>query len=131
MLKAAFPYWDNRIAPVFDSARHVCLVDTEGGRIVRQTRLTMPGGPPARKAMFLLEQGVHTLVCGAISSQLREMGSAYGIGILPFRAGDLDEVIAAWLAGRAGSGVFAMPGCCGGGRGRGRGRNCRYGQDAD
>ena len=35
-MKAAFAVWNNRIAPVFDVAREIRLVETESGRIVRE-----------------------------------------------------------------------------------------------
>jgi hypothetical protein len=37
MMKAAFAYWDHRIAPVFDTARRIHLVEADSGRIVAET----------------------------------------------------------------------------------------------
>jgi hypothetical protein len=39
--------------------------------------------------------------------------AAYGIRLIPFVAGDLREVIRAWLGGKLECDAFAMPGCCG------------------
>ena len=36
-MKTAFAYWDERIAPVFDTARRVHVVEAESGEIVRET----------------------------------------------------------------------------------------------
>jgi hypothetical protein len=41
-MKAAFVYWDNRIAPVFDVARKNLIVEAESGHIVRETQDTLP-----------------------------------------------------------------------------------------
>jgi hypothetical protein len=52
------------------------------------------------------------------------------VRVLPFIAGDVDEVIQAYITGELNRPRFAMPGCCGrrirfhGGRG---GRGCRRG----
>jgi predicted Fe-Mo cluster-binding NifX family protein len=73
---------------------------------------------PIRKALRLAELGVGTLVCGAISSSLHAIVASYGIRVIPFVAGDLGEVIRAWLRGGLKGGSFAMPGCWGRGRGR-------------
>jgi hypothetical protein len=42
--------------------------------------------------------------------------AAYGVHVIPFVAGDLNEVIQAWLSGGLEDDDFAMPGCCGSGR---------------
>jgi predicted Fe-Mo cluster-binding NifX family protein len=116
-MKTAFAAWNNRIAPVFDVARHIHIVETESGRIVREDREKLNDDVPARKALRLAELDIGTLVCGAISRPLQAMVAAYGIRVVPFVAGDLREVIAAWHSGRLEKDIFAMPGCCGRGRG--------------
>jgi predicted Fe-Mo cluster-binding NifX family protein len=117
MMKTAFAVWNDRIAPVFDVARKIHIVESESGRIVGEAQEELTDDVPARKARHLAELKIGTLVCGAISRPLQEMVSAYGTRVLPFVAGDLREVIAAWLRGRLEQDVFAMPGC--GNRGRG------------
>ncbi len=74
-----------------------------------------------RRLIRLAELDVGTLVCGAISRPLHEMVAAHGIEVIPFVAGDLSEVIQAWLGDKLEHDTFAMPGCCGRGRDRRRG----------
>ena len=119
-MKTAFAAWNNRIAPVFDVARHIHIVETESGRIVKEAREELTDDAPARKALYLAELDIGSLVCGAISRPLQEMVAAYGIRVVSFVAGDLRKVIEAWRRGRLEKDVFAMPGCCGRGRGRSR-----------
>lgn len=120
-MKAAFAAWDNRIAPVFDVARELHLVEAEAGQVVRETQEPLADDLPVQKALRLAELGVGTLVCGAVSRPLHEMIAAYGIQVIPFVAGDLREVIQAWLTGGLDWDAFAMPGCLGQGRRRSRG----------
>jgi predicted Fe-Mo cluster-binding NifX family protein len=117
-MKTAFAAWNNRIAPVFDVARHIYIVNTESGQIVGEAREELTDDVPVRKALHLAELDIGTLVCGAISRPLLAMVAAYGIRVVPFVAGDLREVIEAWHSGRFEKDVFAMPGCCGRGRRR-------------
>jgi predicted Fe-Mo cluster-binding NifX family protein len=143
MIKAAFPYWNNRIAPVFDIARRIHIIEAESGNIISEKEVMLAEDVAIRKAMRLADLGIGTLVCGAISRSLHEMIVAYGIQVIPFIAGDLPQVIDAWLKDELGD-SYAMPGCCkhgrrfginrenyqmnngnrggGGGRGQGRGR---------
>ena len=118
MTKTAFACWDDRISPVFDIARRIHVVEADSGRIVAETREVLADDPPAQKALRLVELGAGTLVCGAISRPFHEMVAAVGIRVIPFVAGDLSEVIQAWLSGNLESDTFVMPGCCRSGRRR-------------
>jgi predicted Fe-Mo cluster-binding NifX family protein len=124
MMKAAFAHWDHRIAPVFDIARQIHVVAAESGRIAAEAEEVLADDRPLQKVIRLAELGVGTLVCGAISKPLQAMVAAYSIQVIPFVAGELREVIQAWLSGGLEGDDFAMPGCCGRRRRRGmRGMN--------
>lgn len=116
-MKAAFAVWNNRIAPVFDVAREIRLVEAESGRIIRERdeKLLADSGPD--KGRRLIELGVDTLVCGAISRLMLSQIAAYDIRVVSFVAGDIDEVMQAWLSGDFIKEAFTMPGCR---RGKGR-----------
>ena len=123
-MKAAFAHWDHRIAPVFDIARQIHVVAAESGRIAAEAEEVLADDLPLQKVIRLAELGVSTLVCGAISRPLQAMVAAYSIQVIPFVAGELREVIQAWLSGGLEGDDFAMPGCCGRRRRRGmRGMN--------
>jgi predicted Fe-Mo cluster-binding NifX family protein len=112
MVKAAFASWNDRIAPVFDVAQWIQLVETETGRIINQDRASVAGETPSQKASRLAELEVGILVCGAISRPMQAVIAAYGIEVIPFIAGDLQEVIHAWLCGKlSDSNEYIMPGC--------------------
>jgi predicted Fe-Mo cluster-binding NifX family protein len=113
MTKAAFSVWDNRIAPVFDVARQMFLLETDAGRVISETFRTLDEDLSLWKALTLADLGIEVLICGAISRSLAEAISAYGVCLFPFVAGDLEEVKGAWLSGRLDIRRFAMPGCCG------------------
>jgi len=119
MAKAAFAAWDDRIAPVFDAARQIYLVEVRAGQVVSETQEVLADHLPVQRALRLAELGVGTLVCGAISRPLHDMVVANGIRVIPFVAGDLGDVVRAWLAGIHDWDVFAMPGCHRRGRSRG------------
>jgi predicted Fe-Mo cluster-binding NifX family protein len=121
MMKTAFAHWDHRIAPVFDIARRIHVVEADSGRIVAEKGEVFADDLPVQKAHRLVELGVGTLVCGAISRPFQEMVAAYGIQVIPFVAGALGDVIQVWLSGNLKSDTFVMPGCSGRGRGSRRG----------
>jgi predicted Fe-Mo cluster-binding NifX family protein len=110
-MKTAFSHWNKRIAPVFDTARNILVIEAEAGAILSETEETLQSDPPVQKALQLFELGVGTLVCGAISQPLNEMVSTYDILVIAFVAGNLREVIQAWLKGNLEVDDFTMPGC--------------------
>jgi predicted Fe-Mo cluster-binding NifX family protein len=122
-MKAAFAYWENRIAPVFDTARQIHIVEVESGRIVGESLTTLSEITPNARAIRLTELGIGTLVCGAISGTMRNLVEAYGIQVISFVAGDIHDVIRAWLRGNIHGRLFFMPGCGLRGRHRHRGRH--------
>jgi predicted Fe-Mo cluster-binding NifX family protein len=115
-VKAAFSAWNKRIAPVFDVARRLSVIEADSGRIVSETEEKLASQLPAEMVLRLADLRIDTLVCGAISRPLREMITAHGIEVVPFVSGDLGEVVAAWMSGSLGAPAFAMPGCCRRGR---------------
>ena len=126
-MKTAFSVWEQRIAPVFDISRQIHLVEFDGTRITTEKAHAISGEDVPQRVAWLAEQGVTTLVCGAVSRPLQERLAAAGINVVPFVAGELREVIRASLDGTLCGAAFAMPGCCGQRRRRrlqGSGRCC-------
>ncbi len=112
-MKLAVPVWQGRISPVFDVAGQLLLVELVDGReVVREER---PLGDAAadQRAAKLAEYGVETLICAGISQPLEGMLADRGLRVIARVCGDVEDVLAAFLAGRLGEERFAMPGCCG------------------
>ena len=131
MTKAAFATWNDRIAPVFDVARSVRIVEIKDGRIIGQTQADVAGEMPNQRASCVAALKVRTLVCGAISRPLQAVIRAYGIEVIPFVAGNLQEVIQAWLGGKLdGSAEYIMPGCRNAGRRRFQGLHQTKGRES-
>lgn len=129
-MKLALSVWNGRISPVFDAAKHLLVLKVENGQVVSRLERGIGTDEPLSKAGRLTELGVETLICGAVSRPLAEVIAARGIRLIPFVAGETEEVVAAFLAGTLPSPALAMPGCCGRRmrhQGRAGGRGCRRG----
>lgn len=110
-MKTAFSIWDNRIAPVFDTARQVLVLDIQRGRIAGEMKEAIPDELPFQKALKLMELDVGVLVCGAVSRSVMDVITSYGIHVIPFVTGILPDIVSAYLDGRLGHDMYAMPGC--------------------
>lgn len=128
MLQAAFSVWDGRIAPVFDTARVLVPVRFSEGVFTEGERVTLPEPSAACVLDFFEETDIRCLICGAISRSLQNTLEAGGIEVFGFVAGDLPEVLRAWVEGRLDEPGLRMPGCgCGKRRRNGRNAACHNG----
>ena len=117
-MRVAIATWNGRISPVFDVARQVLLLEVENGVVMARREETLPGTELKVQVQRLAELAPQTLICGAISKTLAALLEGENIRVIPFIAGAVEEVLAAWLAGTLPDPVWSMPGCCG------RGHQC-------
>lgn len=117
-MRAAVAVWEGRISPVFDVSRRILVLDVEERVIRTRSEEDLADQEPFRKAGRLRELGIETLICGAISRPMFQLLASFGIRVIPFTAGEVEEVIRTWLEGRLPNPRFAMPGfrCRGFGR---------------
>jgi len=65
---------------------------------------------PFSRARKLSDLEIEVLICGAVSNPFAYIIESYGIKIIPFVAGAVDEVLDAYLTGAFSSSKFRMPG---------------------
>ena len=110
-MRVAIPQWRGRVAPVFDVAGHLLLVDIDDSHETRREQRRMVKNQGPERAAELAACGVEVLICGAISAPLQSRIAASGVRVIAFLCGGVDEVLAAFLTGRLSDPSFAMPGC--------------------
>ncbi len=66
---------------------------------------------PFQKIHALVRSGAKTLICGAITEEIKSRIEDAGIKVLSFICGDISSVMQAFIAGRDIESEFAMPGC--------------------
>jgi predicted Fe-Mo cluster-binding NifX family protein len=127
-MKAALTVWDGRVSPVFDVSREAVILTIEHGTVAARCSKNIETPTATVKIERLMELGVETLICGAISEPLHRELTSRGVKVFRFVAGEIEEVVQAFIAGGLPGPSLAMPGCCGrqnrfrGGQGQGRGR---------
>ncbi len=126
-MKAAFSVWDKRISPVFDVSKNFLVLEIEEGAVSATSEVSIIEDVPVRKISRLNDMNIEDLVCGAISRPLAETAAAFSIKVFSFTAGDIEDVIEAYLAGNLSDPALSMPGC-GGRRTHFQGGRC-CGQD--
>lgn len=137
-MRFAIANWDNRVSPVLDAAAALTVVDDGVGaapvrRVVRLESIDVWG-----RAREIQGLGLQVLICGAVSRPLYDALTAGGVEVIPFVAGEVEAVLAAYRRGELPDRDLTLPGCrchwrgrmCGGpgdGRARQDGRGPRAG----
>ena len=111
VMKVALTVWENRISPLFDSARMLLIVDIFDSMATNRHYETFSCESPFSRAATLSNLDVTILICGAISDPFAKTIESNGIRIIPFIAGAVDEVLDAYLTDGLCDSKFQMPGC--------------------
>jgi len=109
-MKVAMTVWGNRISPVFDAAQTILLADIEDGAIVHRHREFLPRLVASGIARMLVEKGIDTLICGAISERPAEIIQQAEVKLLPFVSGNAEKFLDLYAANEP-IDSFIMPGC--------------------
>lgn len=116
-MKIAIPVFHNRVSPVFDWSSRILVIETDGSREISREERSTAGTSPATRADYLVEMKVDTLLCGGISETMLALVLRRGINVIPWVAGEAEEVFSGFLDGRVPGKDFTMPGCPGRRRG--------------
>lgn len=129
-MRLAITPWNDRIAPVFDSASRLLLLNGRPGNWSERNEFDLSSLSPEEKVQFLADRGAEQLICGAISGDVELLLRRKGIIVYAFIAGELEVVLDAWIHGQLNKPIYFMPGCFAGrhhrwGRQQGRAGNGR------
>lgn len=109
-MRVAVPSYEGRVSSVFDWAQHLLVVDHDGRAEKARREESLAGLAPPFRAGRLVQLGVEVLLCGGISVPIAAMVQSQGIRVMAGLAGEINEVLAAFFAGRLSDPEFAMPG---------------------
>lgn len=109
--KIAVTVWGQRVSPVFDSARTLLIAEIKGNILTATSRIAFDPERPLELLHLLRAQEVMLIICGAVSEGPAAMIEAAGIEMIPFIAGDVQQVLEHFLRGRTLDNSFCMPGC--------------------
>ncbi len=130
-MKVAIPAFQGRVSPVFDTCQELLIFEEDAEGRLADRMVDFSGVPEFMRAARLRELGVDVLLCGGITHFQARRVQTYGVRLVPWVAGSVQEVMAAYRAGALSDPRYAMPGCCGGrrrGRGGARGPGFRGGR---
>jgi predicted Fe-Mo cluster-binding NifX family protein len=109
-MRIAVPEHQGRIAPVFDTCRHVMvfLQDLHDQRLMSDEDWSAVS--QKARVSRLRDLHVDVLLCGGISCWLEDQVHLQGIRLVAWLAGDLPQVLTAFREGTIMDPEYAMPG---------------------
>ncbi len=110
-MKVALTVWENRVSPLFDAACMLLIADIQRGRVRKKRYQPFECKSPYLRAARLDDLEVNVLICGGISEFYANLIEARGIKIVSFVAGDIDEILEAYVNGDIYRKDYRMPGC--------------------
>ena len=128
---------NNRIAPVFDVSCKIRIFEKANNSHIEKESISIdPNASELDRLQLMQTNGISLLICGAISRPLLNLLQNSGLIVIPFVAGEVNNVLNALKENQLDSPAFSMPGCAmsscrrrrrrdGSGRGRGIPKNGR------
>ncbi|MGD8367679.1 MAG: hypothetical protein PVG78_08555 [Desulfobacterales bacterium] len=110
VIRVAIPIFKERVSPVLDSCTRVVLVDIVNDHEVDRKELYLDALSLTERVRILCKSKVAAVVCGGISELLETMLTSAGIDLIGDITGEVDQVLAAYLAKGLDDPRFHMPG---------------------
>lgn len=110
-MKIALTVWEEKISPVFDSSSTLMIVEIDSNQILNKHIEFFDPGQPFLLAKQLKKMGISLLICGAISEFPCKILEMDKLVIVPFIAGETEEILSVMEKGLSIVPRFLMPGC--------------------
>jgi len=110
MKKVAIPIFHNRVSPVFDSCRHMLVIDIEQGAEVHRETVYLDEMSLTERCGIFAKLEIAIVICGGVSEIFANMLMGAHIRLVNGIAGDMDDVITAFLGEYLDKPQFYMPG---------------------
>jgi predicted Fe-Mo cluster-binding NifX family protein len=92
-MKMAIPVFNGRVAPVFDWAHTLIVIELDRMKELQRQRMSIGHLSAAARPQHLREMGVDVLICGGISTQLLGLLEHCQIRVFPWLVGEVEQVL--------------------------------------
>ena len=110
MVRVAIPTFRSRVSPVLDSCTRVLLVEVEHNREIERNEIYLDELSLTERMNIFRKSHVTTVICGGISDILQNMLRGSDIDLITGIAGEVDQVVGAYLSKGLDEPRFHMPG---------------------
>jgi predicted Fe-Mo cluster-binding NifX family protein len=109
----AIPVFRGRVAPVLDWCSKIIVIPEEGLDASSGRQVDVMEENVFSLMRKLREQGIKTLICGALSPEMLNYIESIGLTVIHGIAGEVDEILRAHREEKLDLPQYWLPGCCG------------------
>ena len=110
MTKVAIPIFHNRVSPVLDSCTHMLVVDIDQSSEMERENVFLDDMSLTERCSIFKKLGVRVVICGGISETFAKMLKGFNTRLINGIAGDVDQVLSAFMDDHLDNPEFYMPG---------------------
>lgn len=110
MIRVGIPIFRQRVSPVFDSCTRILIINIERGWEVERKEFYLDALALTERMTIFKKFGVNTVICGGISDLFANMILSAKIVLISDISGEIEQVLAAYLAEKLDDSRFLMPG---------------------
>ncbi len=109
----AIPVFRARVAPVLDWCSKILIFPEQGEDLQSYREIDVMEKNIFKVMQILREQGIKTLICGALSPETLNYAESIGLQIIHGVAGDIAEILQAYREQKLDQPRYWLPGCRG------------------
>jgi predicted Fe-Mo cluster-binding NifX family protein len=109
-MRVAIPVFRARISPAFDTCTRVLLIDLEQKQEIERREIYLDEFSLSERVTILQNARIETVICGGISDVFHNMLKGAKINSIIGRAGEVEQIVYAFLREQLDEPRFHMPG---------------------
>jgi predicted Fe-Mo cluster-binding NifX family protein len=110
MIRIALPVFHKRVSPVLDNCTRLLVIDFAQGSEISKQDITLEKFSLVERFNLIKKMNINVIICCAISEVMDHMIKGTDIQLICGIAGDVNQVIAAYLSNHLDDAAFHMPG---------------------
>lgn len=110
MTKVAIPIFQSRVSPVFDTCKHLLVIAINEESILDRENVFLGDMPLNERCSIFEKLGISVIICGGISETFGKMLKRTRLEMIHGIAGDVEDVLSAFLDDCLENPKFYMPG---------------------
>jgi len=110
MVRVAIPKFKSRVSPVLDACKRVLLVDIDQQREIARREIYLDEFSLTERVNILHKSQVTNIICAGISEVLKNMLENLRIDLITGIAGEVEEVMDAYITEQLDDPKFNLPG---------------------
>ena len=109
-MRIAIPIFHNRVSPVLDTCTRLLVLDYEGATVTQKKEISVDFCSQLERFEILRKLSPDVVICCGVTDVFDKMLGSANLRLISGIAGDVNQVVKAFMDNRIGDPRFRMPG---------------------